>query len=150
MGLDPGMNGGISLLLPDNGPLIWNLAGVTLHDMWIIVGGCKSYDGVTAFIEDVHSMPKQGVASSFKFGRHYGNLEAFLTAHQVPFIRVQPSAWQRSLGLTRKSKEETTTAKKNRHKALAQELWPSIATSITHNTADALLIAEYGRRLRSD
>ena len=148
MGIDPGQSGAVALLLPDQKPLIWTFAGMTLHDMWIVIGGCASYDGVEAYIEDVHSMPKQGVSSSFKFGRHYGNLEAFLTAHQIPFDRVQPSVWQRSFSLTRKSKDETLTAKKNRHKALAQEFWPKAAGHITHATADALLIAEYGRRLR--
>ena len=88
-------------------------------------------------------MPKQGVASTFKFGRSYGNLEAFLIAAEIPFERVVPSVWQREFGLISK-KGETKTAKKNRHKAKAQELFPSV--KVTHAVADALLIAEWHRR----
>ena len=88
-------------------------------------------------------MPGQGVTSMFNFGKSYGNLEAFLVAAAIPFERVTPSVWQREFGLIKK-KGETHTQKKNRHKSLAQELFPSV--KVTHAVADALLIAEYGRR----
>ena len=88
-------------------------------------------------------MPGQGVSSTFKFGRAFGRLEALLISSKIPCDLVKPTAWQRSIGIT-KIKDETKTAKKNRHKALAQQLFPSV--DITHDTADALLIAENLRR----
>jgi hypothetical protein len=47
------------------------------------------------------------------------------------------------MGLT-PIKGETRTAKKNRHKDLAQRLFPKV--KVTHAIADALLLAEWLRR----
>tara|TARA_R110002020_G_scaffold15153_1_gene54084 strand:- start:178 stop:633 length:456 start_codon:yes stop_codon:yes gene_type:complete len=96
-----------------------------------------------AVIESVHAMPGQGVSSTFKFGESFGMLLGILTALEIPFTRVTPAAWCKELGL-KKGKEESNTDWKNRHKQLAQELFPDI--NVTHATADALLIAEYCRR----
>ena len=114
----------------------------TERDAWDIMNfrSRPSEDHVKAYIEKVHSMPKQGVASSFKFGRSYGFLRGILVASQIPFEAVTPQVWQRGFSLPKGK----GTAKKNAHKARAQELFPSLR--ITHAIADALLIAEYGRR----
>jgi len=82
-------------------------------------------------------MPGQGVASSFKFGQGYGSLEMALTAAGIPFERVTPQKWQKALGCL-------TKGQKNVSKRKAQELFPTM--KVTHATADALLIAEWGRR----
>jgi crossover junction endodeoxyribonuclease RuvC len=66
-------------------------------------------------IEDVHSMPKQGVASSFKFGRGKGVVEGFFAGAGLPLRYVSPSKWKRDLGLTSDKGE-------SRQRAL--ELWP--------------------------
>lgn len=55
----------------------------------------------------------------------------------------QPGVWQKPFRLPTQ-KKAGNTAKKNTHKARAQELFPGL--KITHAVADALLIAEYGRR----
>jgi hypothetical protein len=60
-----------------------------------------------------------------------------LTAAGIPFERISPQAWQKSLGCM-------TGGDKNISKRRAQELFPTM--NVTHATADALLIAEYGRR----
>lgn len=59
---------------------------------------------------------------------------------------VSPQKWQRALGLLSKGRGlgQGDTAKKNRNKAKAQELFPGV--KVTHAIADALLLAEYGRR----
>lgn len=133
MGLDPGMKGGLAIV----GDRLHAVAmPPTLADVWAeIVFWSK--DVTKAYIESVHSMPGQGVSSSFKFGRGYGNLEAFLTAAGIPFEYVSPGVWQRSLGCLSKGAKNVT-------KARAQQLFPKL--KITHATADALLIAEYGWR----
>jgi hypothetical protein len=41
-------------------------------------------------------------------------------------------------------KDETSTEKKNRHKAAAVRLFPGV--KVTHKVADAILIAEFARR----
>ena len=90
-----------------------------------------------AMIERAWSMPRQGVASSFKFGLNYGFLRGMLCAHRFRFTEITSHKWQRKL-------ECLTKGDKNISKRRAQQLFPEL--KITHATADALLIAEYGRR----
>ena len=90
-----------------------------------------------AYIESVHSMPKQGVSSTFTFGRNYGFLRGCLCALEIPYHEVTPQKWQKAL-------ECLSHGDKNVTKARAQQLFPKL--KITHAIADALLIAEYGRR----
>jgi len=91
-----------------------------------------------AVIERVHSMPKQGVASSFKFGRHYGFLRGLLVAYGIPFVEVNPQTWQKALGCL-------SHGDKNITKTRAQQLAPDL--KFTHRTADAFLLAIYCSRL---
>jgi Holliday junction resolvasome RuvABC endonuclease subunit len=98
-----------------------------------------------AVIEKVHAMPAQGVSSTFKFGTSYGALLMALTAAYIPFEMVTPQKWQRELGVLSR-KGMTKTQHKNQLKAKAQELFPDL--KVTLATADALLLAEYCRRLR--
>ena len=97
-----------------------------------------------AYLEAVHSFPGQGVASSFKFGQNYGMLRMAVIAAGIPLELVSPMKWKRAMGLV-KHPNETTTAYKNRSKAMAEQLFPSVR--VTHATAEALLLAEYGRRM---
>jgi len=83
----------------------------------------------------------QGVASTFKFGMQYGTLKGILTALHIPFELIRPVDWQRALGCM-------TKGDKNISKAAAQRLFPDI--KCTHAVSDALLIAEFARRTRSD
>jgi len=83
----------------------------------------------------------QGVSSTFKFGMQYGTLKGILTALHIPFELIRPVDWQRALGCM-------TKGDKNISKAKAQQLFPDI--KVTHAKADALLISEYCRRMRSE
>lgn len=76
----------------------------------------------------------------------FGLLEGMLLALRIPFETVRPQKWQRPFRLpTRKAVGDT--AKKRAHRERAAELFPTAKP--TNATADALLIAEYGRRLRA-
>jgi len=144
IGVDPGASGGVALLKLPHTVSAWSLRDYTLTDQWdSIFDYLSGIYGTQAYLESVHSMPRDGVRSAFSFGKSYGNLEAFLVAAGIPFERVTPSVWQKEFGLI-KRKGETHTEKKNRHKALAQEMFPSV--KVTHAISDALLLAEYGRR----
>ena len=144
IGVDPGASGGVALLNLPHTVSAWSLRDYTLTDQWdSIFDYLSGIYGTQAYLESVHSMPRDGVRSAFSFGKSYGNLEAFLVAAGIPFERVTPSVWQKEFGLI-KRKGETHTEKKNRHKALAQEMFPSV--KVTHAISDALLLAEYGRR----
>jgi len=90
-----------------------------------------------ALLERVHAMPKQGVSSTFKFGRSYGGLRMALAAARIPFDEATPGTWQRALGCL-------SGGDKNVTKRRAQELFPALR--VTHAIADALLLAEFCRR----
>jgi len=47
------------------------------------------------YVEDVHSMPLQGVASTFEFGRQYGMLLSFLRMSGFDVQLISPQQWQR-------------------------------------------------------
>ena len=149
MGIDPGASGGIVIIAPKEAKAVKMPA--TERDVWQVFVGCatRHWDKrMHAYIEHVHSMPAQGVKSTFTFGRNYGMLRGFLIAAEIPFEEVSPAKWQRYWGLpTLKECGDSKTVKKNKHKAKAQQLFPSI--KMTHALADACLIAEYGRRIRS-
>lgn len=95
---------------------------------------------VKAIIEKVHSMPGQGVSSSFKFGQNYGFLKGILTALSIPYEEVTPQRWMKYYGM-KKNKEESKTEWKRRLRQRAEQLFPNV--KITANTADAILIANY-------
>lgn len=145
IGIDPGASGGIASLQPDQpvggAPEIETLKlTATERDVSDFLG-VRAYAHAHAYIERVHSMPKQGVSSSFKFGQNYGFLRGLLIALEIPFEEVTPQRWQKFMGCL-------TKGDKNVSKAKAQQLFPKL--KVTHAIADALLIAEYGRRIRAN
>jgi len=143
VGIDPGQSGGIACIHSVPGSIEEVAAKKmpeTERDIYEVLRDvCGSMD-TFCIIEKVHSMPKQGVVSTFKFGRNYGFLRGILIAQNVPFDEVSPGVWQRHLGCLTKGDKNITKSK-------AQQLFPTI--KVTHSIADSLLIAEYCRRIKS-
>lgn len=135
LGIDPGASGAIAALT-SAGP-IWIKLSETEHDVSEWLANYANRDGSRAIIEQVNAMPKQGLSSTFKFGKSYGFLIGLLTAHRVPYKLATPRTWMRAIGTM-------SGGDKNLTKAAAQRMWPDL--KITHANADALLIAEYCRR----
>lgn len=141
LGIDPGQNGGIAVIV--DGELIECVAmPITEHDIGLFFE--KHKDAKVAFLEQVHSMPKQGVASTFKFGRNYGFLRGLLVANKIVFLDVTPNEWQKTLRINA-IRNESKVQHKNRLKGLAQQMFPK--HKFTLKTADAALIAWYGWQL---
>lgn len=136
IGIDPGKSGGIAII--KNGQAWADKMPETEKDLWDYFDSLLE-DGF-AYLEKVHAMPKQGVTSTFSFGQNFGMLIMALTAAAIPFELVTPQRWQKELGCL-------SHGDKNVTKRRAQQLFPGL--TITHATADALLIAEYGRRARN-
>lgn len=100
-----------------------------------------------AYIEDVHSMPGQGVSSTFKFGYSAGFLRGVIESlawcgveHglEPDVVRiVTPQKWKKTFGLIGQPKEAAIS--------LAQYLFPGQEHLIEDDgVADAALIAYYG------
>jgi hypothetical protein len=108
----------------------------------------KSFAGrsdVLAVLENVHSFPGQGVSSSFNFGEGKGIWEGILGAFEIPVELVSPQRWKKEI-MADQGKAKSAA----RFKAMA--LFPSLADQLKlakhDGRAEALLMAEYGRRLR--
>ena len=141
MGIDPGKGGGIAVIDADSNELVDVVSMPdTITDISDFIE--KYHECNSVYLETVHSMPKQGIASTFTFGQYYGYVQMAVVAHKIRCIDVLPSKWQQALGIKSK-KDESKTAHKNRLKGLAQKLFPKV--KVTLKNADAILLAEYGR-----
>lgn len=154
IGIDPGFQGGISLI-HDNGyeaidmPTINTAKGKkqsTQYDLpslaGIFINALKSFD-VIAYVEKVHAMPKQGVVSQFNFGMGYGILLGILAALQIPYTLVTPQKWKKEM-MAGTSKDKGASVLR------AGQLFPNaeLKTSrgkLLDGRAEALLIGQYGR-----
>ncbi len=75
----------------------------------------------------------------------YCQLRAMLTCAAIPFDQCPPKRWQSAIGMSGRIKGEKERGWKNRLKTRAQQLFPKV--KVTLADADALLIAEYCRRV---
>jgi crossover junction endodeoxyribonuclease RuvC len=93
-----------------------------------------------AYVEQVGSMPGQGVASMFSFGHAAGVIQGVLGAFRIPVRMVTPQAWKKRAGLTGKNKDASRT--------LAIQMWPDWRELDKKGAgqayADAAFIALYG------
>lgn len=91
--------------------------------------------------EDVHSMPNQGISSTYRFGRAVGAIEAVCAALPGTWHIVSPQRWKRDMGLP---------SEKEACRSVAINLFPEAKQYLDkkkhHNRAEALLIAEWFRR----
>ena len=141
LGIDPGLSGGLALLNNIGQVERLDKMPATERDIWLWFSTLPP--GTRAVIEKVHSMPEQGIASSFKFGYGFGGLVMALTATNIPFVPTTPQKWIKALAIPSKKSSEGKTQWKNRLKAKAQQLYPQ--SRITLAVSDALLIAHYCR-----
>jgi crossover junction endodeoxyribonuclease RuvC len=143
LAIDPGLHGGLAvldqdgrLLLCEDLPAVGTGASVRV-DAAELGRLLRPYlaDLKLAVIEQAAAMPKQGVASTFRYGRAVGAIEGALGALAVPLELVPPSRWKRDLGVS--SKEES--------RAMAARLWPSVSFAKVkdEHRAEAALIARW-------
>lgn len=94
-----------------------------------------------AVVEHVHSMPKQGVASSFKFGANFGAWRGALGALGVPVVLIAPRKWQLAV------LDSEARRRPKGSLEFARRRWPDAQLNLAkhHGRADSLCLAEYGR-----
>jgi Holliday junction resolvasome RuvABC endonuclease subunit len=142
IGIDPGKNGGIAVIGQSGRVTTYCLARMTPLEVFEAL---NSEGPAVAVMEKVHSSPQMGVRSAFSFGESYGSLRMAAIAAKCRVVTVVPRQWQATLGLKSVGAKMGSVENKRRNKALAQELYPGVR--VTHAIADALLLAEYGRRV---
>lgn len=155
LGVDPGLAGGLAVL--DVGGEV-----LDLRPMPVLPGQRRTIDArelanwlyateeqhgafALAVVERVGAMPRQGIASAFSFGAGWGLVLGVLAALKVPVELATPQRWKSAvLAGTPKDKGAAI--------AFCRRRWPDTSLvpprgRVPHDgLADALLIAEYGRR----
>jgi crossover junction endodeoxyribonuclease RuvC len=153
IGIDPGVTGGIALLL--DGEL---LAVDPLPVRTRLHGSGQQIDGAAlmswivehrqghhciAILEAVASRPGQGVRSVFNFGHSLGVIEGVLGALGVPYHLVSSPVWKRRAGLTGRDKTAS--------RSLAGQLFPDHAERFKRvrddGLAEAALVARFGQEV---
>lgn len=144
--VDPGLSGGIAYQL-DGQPAQAVAMPSTEGDLVDLLRNltAEAKDAV-AFVEEVDGYvgKAQPASSAFKFGRNFGFTLGVLQTLGLRLELVRPQRWQKSLGLGAASGCASKTEWKNKLKASAQRLYPSLKPTLA--TADALLILDYARR----
>lgn len=144
LGVDPGTRGGLAVLRAADARVLRVQAftpGMTISDLVRAVRAAvetmPSEGGGEAYVERVGYIRGDGGRGAFTFGQVAGVISGTLFALGYPPRYVYPVTWQSRLDCL-------SGGNKNVTKRRAIELFPSVR--VTHAVADALLIAEYGRR----
>lgn len=144
VGIDPGVNGGIAVLSADGTVMeVVKMPG-TARDLLDFLRRYK--DDSVCVLERVGGMPGNGAHAMFNFGKGFGHLQMALLALEIPTEDVTSNKWEKAFQMGSSGKF-TKREWKNLLKAKAQQLFPKLGRKVTLATCDALLIAEYGRRL---
>ena len=156
IGIDPGLSGGIAIL--DDSKIF------DIFDMPVMSEGKKNKnqlnsaqlvniikkhiltnDETFVIVEQIGTMPGQGVTSMFNFGQTFGSIKGICAALGLPIFYVRPAKWKKHFELINSSKDASRTK--------VIEMYPSISGRLTKkkdvNKADAILIARYFRDCRS-
>ena len=133
--IDPGWSGGVAAMFQDKTVTV-DKCPSTQSEMVDILNEIKSIantdnENVFAILEKVHSMPGNGVASTWKFAANYATWQTALIVLSIPFVEITPQKWMKLVGGTPKDKK----ARKNYLKDYAKKLYPDI--KITLDTSDA-------------
>lgn len=150
-GIDPGLNGAVVIIGKEirlfKTPLV-KLGKRPTYDLprmrELLTSGIDF-----VVIEDVHAHPKQGTVSMFNFGVGYGLWKGLLSGLQIPYQVVAPQEWQREV-------LRGTARDKQAAIEFCHRRFPRVSLLATERSrvpddglADALCIAEYGRRIYS-
>ncbi len=143
-GIDPGSVGAAAVIDPLTVRVVHTTAWDAKHQldvaqlaMWL-----EGHDVERCAIEKVHSMPGQGVSSTFKFGCAFGRLLGMLEMMRVDYYLVTPQSWKKHHGLIGQDKAAS------RDKAC--ELFPTCRDQFERakdvHRAEAALIAAWLNR----
>jgi len=145
LGIDPGVNGGLAVLNPFGEVIFVKGIKSRMSEKEVIdivkeaIYQFKRYKDRVCYMEKVQHITGDGGKGSHTFGYIKGLIRGVVRTLDVHPRYVSPVIWQAKLDCMSGGNKNIT---KRRAKAIFPEL-----PKITHAIADALLIAEYGRRL---
>ena len=145
IGIDPGKSGGITML--QGKTMKVNKCPGTVDDMSMIFAlliGDTPPSNIRVILEKVWARPTDGKASIFTFAQNYGNWEGIVSSHEIKTYYVTPQTWIKSMGCPPKLSKKD---RKNYLKELAKKKYPKVAKKIILATADAVLLADYGKNI---
>lgn len=93
VGIDPGAKGAMAVL--KDGKVIELVKFKTISSYRNYLDAMQGYDNVKIYLEEVHSMPGQGVKSMFSFGQRFGEIIGMLEAFRLDYNLVTPQQWQK-------------------------------------------------------
>lgn len=144
-GIDPGKKGAMAIMGYSNTTGERYMMKIIPFDPQEYIKTLKQFNGATVCIEQVHSLPREGVKSVWSFGQTYGWLLGVLDAVGLSYQTVPPNLWKKDFSLLRTEKKQSIE--------VCKRLFPGIELKRTDrcrndddNMADAALICEYARR----
>jgi len=150
IGIDPGQTGAMAII--SEAVKVWDFDDFECIK-WLkaisdqIIRGLSQDDvEAKAVIEKVNAMPKQGVSSTFKFGQNFGQWIGRLEALCIPFDYVTPAKWRKEI-FDSMPKGDTKAMSLDRARRLFPSMVPMLNRKKDHGRAEALLLAEYCRRM---
>ena len=152
IGIDGGMNGGISVIKNDKiidlivMPTILSTKNKKEYDIQGIIKFLGKYSNATVVLEKAHAMPLLGSVQAFNFGRGYGILLGILSTLKMPYSIVHSRTWQKKMFRDTNHKDT-----KQASVIIAQRLFPDEDFRATERSkkmhdglTDACLVAYYG------
>lgn len=145
IGLDPGKKGAMAIMGYSNTTGERYMMKIIPFDPQEYIKTLKQFNGATVCIEQVHSLPREGVKSVWSFGQTYGWLLGVLDAVGLSYQTVPPNLWKKDFSLLRTEKKQSIE--------VCKRLFPNANLKRTERCkkdcsdfAEALLLAEYARR----
>lgn len=142
-GIDPGLTGGITFIegndvVSERIPVL-SIKGKKFLDLVKIINRLELYKPNMVYIEKQHSMPRQGVVSTFRTGFNYGIYIGSFVSLGLRYTEVSAVKWKKDLQVS---------SDKNEARARATELLPQAANSwllkCEDGVAESAMIAYWG------
>lgn len=157
VGVDPGVTGALAIVptggsasvfdTPTKKPMFGKRVIDVIAAKALLPEFRQSPPPYTVFIEDVGGMRGDAPSSSFNFGFTTGMWHALFDLLKIKVILVGIQSWKKAFGLWGIADEKM---RKTAARVKASDLFPHLAPQLErvkdHGRAEALLIAEYGRR----
>jgi len=149
IGIDPGVTGALAaiddqsqLILCADLPVIRSgkLTWIDADELTTLLMTARNGRPARIIVERAQPMPGQGISSTFGYGVVLGSILAACQRIAIPLDLVPAAVWKRAMALD--SQKAGSLDK-------ARLLFPTaeLDRKKDHNRAEALLIAEYGRRI---